>query len=178
MARAKGAYLYDIDGHQYIDYIGSWGPMIAGHANPDVRIAGIISPSAIATPAKGGITLNGKWSFNTGSQQSTWNTNAAVRPTDQIDAGVDGRLPTLANCSEGTEVIRLEPSIVAAAPRVETIECVEADPIPKLVGMVNQLMQACVVLLRPFARLLLPALFHLVPGIVPPAAVICWSFCQ
>ena len=34
MARAEGAYLYDIDGHQYIDYIGSWGPMILGHAHP------------------------------------------------------------------------------------------------------------------------------------------------
>src|SRR5271170_7317956 len=35
--RGKGAYLYDIDGHQYIDYIGSWGPMIVGHAHPKVN---------------------------------------------------------------------------------------------------------------------------------------------
>lgn len=33
---AKGAYLYDIDGNQYLDYIGSWGPMIFGHAFPPV----------------------------------------------------------------------------------------------------------------------------------------------
>jgi glutamate-1-semialdehyde 2,1-aminomutase len=39
MARAEGAYLFDIDGHQYIDYIGSWGPMIVGHAHPRVRAA-------------------------------------------------------------------------------------------------------------------------------------------
>ncbi|MGZ3489278.1 MAG: glutamate-1-semialdehyde 2,1-aminomutase [Isosphaeraceae bacterium] len=39
MARAEGAFLYDIDGHQYIDYIGSWGPMILGHAHPRVRAA-------------------------------------------------------------------------------------------------------------------------------------------
>ncbi len=32
MQRAKGAYLYDADGNQYIDYINSWGPMILGHA--------------------------------------------------------------------------------------------------------------------------------------------------
>ena len=32
MKRAKGAYLYDADGNQYIDYIASWGPMILGHA--------------------------------------------------------------------------------------------------------------------------------------------------
>ncbi len=30
--RAKGAYLYDVDGNKYIDYINSWGPMILGHA--------------------------------------------------------------------------------------------------------------------------------------------------
>ena len=32
MQRAKGAYMYDADGNQYIDYIASWGPMILGHA--------------------------------------------------------------------------------------------------------------------------------------------------
>ena len=32
LQRAKGAYLYDVDGNQYIDYINSWGPMILGHA--------------------------------------------------------------------------------------------------------------------------------------------------
>ncbi|HTI11315.1 MAG TPA: glutamate-1-semialdehyde 2,1-aminomutase [Puia sp.] len=32
MQKAKGAYLYDVDGHRYIDYIASWGPMILGHA--------------------------------------------------------------------------------------------------------------------------------------------------
>jgi glutamate-1-semialdehyde 2,1-aminomutase len=39
MERAEGAYLYDIDGHQYIDYIGSWGPMILGHGHPRVKQA-------------------------------------------------------------------------------------------------------------------------------------------
>lgn len=33
---AKGAYLYDEDGNRYIDYIGSWGPMILGHGQPEV----------------------------------------------------------------------------------------------------------------------------------------------
>lgn len=39
MERAQGAYLYDIDGNQYIDYIGSWGPMIFGHAHPAIGSA-------------------------------------------------------------------------------------------------------------------------------------------
>ena len=34
--RAKGAYLYDVAGKEYIDYVLSWGPMILGHAHPEV----------------------------------------------------------------------------------------------------------------------------------------------
>lgn len=34
--RAQGSLLYDADGNEYIDYIGSWGPMILGHRHPDV----------------------------------------------------------------------------------------------------------------------------------------------
>jgi glutamate-1-semialdehyde 2,1-aminomutase len=34
--RAKGCFLWDVDGKQYIDYVCSWGPMILGHAHPEV----------------------------------------------------------------------------------------------------------------------------------------------
>lgn len=34
--RVQGAYVWDVDGNQYIDYVGSWGPAICGHAHPDV----------------------------------------------------------------------------------------------------------------------------------------------
>jgi glutamate-1-semialdehyde 2,1-aminomutase len=36
IADAKGSKIYDIDGNEYIDYVGSWGPMILGHAHPKV----------------------------------------------------------------------------------------------------------------------------------------------
>ena len=36
ISKAKGAYLYDVDGNQYIDYIASWGPMLLGHAYDEV----------------------------------------------------------------------------------------------------------------------------------------------
>ena len=39
IARAQGQYLYDIDGNQLLDYIGSWGPHILGHRHPDVVAA-------------------------------------------------------------------------------------------------------------------------------------------
>ncbi|KJK58363.1 acyl-CoA dehydrogenase family protein [Saccharothrix sp. ST-888] len=50
-------------------------------ATPDVRVSGILSPTAVAVPAEGGVLLNGKWSFNSGALQSSWNTNAAVLMT-------------------------------------------------------------------------------------------------
>ncbi len=37
--RADGAYLYDADGKAYIDYVGSWGPMVLGHNHPAIRSA-------------------------------------------------------------------------------------------------------------------------------------------
>lgn len=39
MERARGAYLYDVDGNAYIDYVNSWGPMILGHGHPEVLAA-------------------------------------------------------------------------------------------------------------------------------------------
>ncbi len=36
ITRADGPYLYDADGREYVDLVGSWGPMILGHAHPDV----------------------------------------------------------------------------------------------------------------------------------------------
>ena len=43
--RADGAYLYDADGKAYIDYVGSWGPMVLGHNNATIRNAVIEAAS-------------------------------------------------------------------------------------------------------------------------------------
>ena len=37
--RAKGSKIFDVDGNEYIDYVGSWGPMILGHAHPKIVTA-------------------------------------------------------------------------------------------------------------------------------------------
>lgn len=46
--RAKGAYLYDVDGNRLIDYINSWGPMILGHAYEPV-VDAVISKAKLGT---------------------------------------------------------------------------------------------------------------------------------
>ncbi|MFM7931651.1 MAG: aminotransferase class III-fold pyridoxal phosphate-dependent enzyme, partial [Pirellula sp.] len=45
---AKGAYLFDLDGNRFIDYIGSWGPMILGHAHEQV-IESIVRAAQLGT---------------------------------------------------------------------------------------------------------------------------------
>ncbi|WP_196138611.1 glutamate-1-semialdehyde 2,1-aminomutase [Aliikangiella sp. G2MR2-5] len=45
IAKADGAYFTDVDGNEYVDYVGSWGPMVHGHNNPQIRQA-VIEASA------------------------------------------------------------------------------------------------------------------------------------
>lgn len=54
-------------------------------SEPDVRVCGILSPTATAVPVKGGIVVNGRWAFNSGARQSEWNTNAVIvmRPASE-----------------------------------------------------------------------------------------------
>ncbi|MBC8032657.1 MAG: glutamate-1-semialdehyde 2,1-aminomutase [Chitinophagaceae bacterium] len=54
ISRAKGAYLYDVDGNKYIDYIASWGPMILGHAYEPV--VGAIQAQAVYSTSYGAPT--------------------------------------------------------------------------------------------------------------------------
>ena len=58
--RAKGSHIYDVDGHDYIDYIGSWGPMILGHAHPEVAEAvcrAVYRGTSYGAPTEGEVTL-------------------------------------------------------------------------------------------------------------------------
>src|SRR5437667_8378029 len=36
IARGEGSRLFDVDGNQYIDYVGSWGPLLLGHRHPEI----------------------------------------------------------------------------------------------------------------------------------------------
>jgi len=54
IVRAEGAFLIDADGNRYIDYVGSWGPMILGHAEPSVVAA--IQKAAADSPSFGAST--------------------------------------------------------------------------------------------------------------------------
>jgi glutamate-1-semialdehyde 2,1-aminomutase len=58
--RAQGAYLTDADGRSYVDYVGSWGPMIVGHAHPAVVKAvqdAMLRGSSYGAPTAGEVDL-------------------------------------------------------------------------------------------------------------------------
>jgi glutamate-1-semialdehyde 2,1-aminomutase len=59
-ARADGAYLWDVEGTRYIDYVGSWGPMVVGHNHPHVRAAverAIQDGLSFGTPCEAEVTM-------------------------------------------------------------------------------------------------------------------------
>src|SRR6202789_3894420 len=63
--RAEGAYLFDADGNRYIDYFGSWGPMILGHAFPPAveaiqRAARDSASFGASTAAEGDLAERGR----------------------------------------------------------------------------------------------------------------------
>ena len=58
--RADGPYLFDVDGNRYIDYVGSWGPMVVGHNHPHVRDAvarAIQDGLSFGTPCPAEVTM-------------------------------------------------------------------------------------------------------------------------
>jgi len=60
IASAKGALIWDADGNEYIDYVASWGPMILGHAHPEVLEAVIKSAergTSYGAPTEGEVTM-------------------------------------------------------------------------------------------------------------------------
>jgi glutamate-1-semialdehyde 2,1-aminomutase len=53
--RGEGPYLYDVDGKRYIDYVGSWGPLIFGHADPELceaLTAAVLRGSSYGCPSE------------------------------------------------------------------------------------------------------------------------------
>jgi len=55
ISRGEGAYLFDIDGNRYLDFIGSWGPLILGHSHPAVveaAIAALRNGSSFGAPTE------------------------------------------------------------------------------------------------------------------------------
>src|ERR1700693_106253 len=90
--------------------------------------------------------------------------------SDKIDAGFERGLPSSGYCFARAKVVSCAPALVLGGR--ETVQRVKANPITHAVGMVHQGPQAFRRRRSPHSSLGLPAFFHLLPGVVPPAAVV------
>ena len=81
IARAAGSKVFDADGNDYIDYVGSWGPMILGHCHPQV-VAAIQQTALPLVRQRPGKPSLPKWSakLTPTSKKFAWSPPAPKRP--------------------------------------------------------------------------------------------------
>ena len=137
-ARGEGAWLTDVDGNKYVDYVGSWGPLILGHAHPatvDAVVEAARGGTSFGAPVAAEVTLaelitQAKPSIekvrlvNSGTEA----TSAAVR----LARGYTGRdlIVKLEGCYHGAA----DPFLVKAGSGVETLGLPDSPGVPAAVA--------------------------------------------
>jgi glutamate-1-semialdehyde 2,1-aminomutase len=83
IASAKGAYLTDVDGFEYVDLVCSWGPMLLGHAHPYVEaavVAAVARGTSYGTPTEPEVLLAEEIVRRTPVDKVRWSPRAPRRP--------------------------------------------------------------------------------------------------
>ena len=88
MQRAKGAYLWDADDNQYIDYVGSWGPMILGHAQADVV-------KAVQEAAENGLSFGAPTEIETQLAKKICDLIPSVDKVRMVNSGTEATMSAL-----------------------------------------------------------------------------------
>ena len=86
--RAKGPYLWDVDDKQYIDYVGSWGPMILGHAHPDVV-------QAVQQAAENGLSFGAPTEIETSLAKKICELIPSVDKVRMVSSGTEATMSAL-----------------------------------------------------------------------------------
>jgi glutamate-1-semialdehyde 2,1-aminomutase len=86
--RGQGSRLYDVDGNTYIDYIGSWGPLILGHAHPEVV-------QAIAATAANGTSFGLLTELETNMAKLVTERMPAVEMVRMVNSGTEATMSAL-----------------------------------------------------------------------------------
>lgn len=86
--RAKGSYLWDADGKQYIDYVGSWGPMIVGHAHADVI-------DAVKATAENGLSFGAPTELETELAQKIVDLIPSIDKVRMVSSGTEATMSAL-----------------------------------------------------------------------------------
>ena len=88
MQRAKGAYLWDADDNQYIDYVGSWGPMILGHAQADVV-------KAVQQAAENGLSFGAPTEIETQLAKKICDLIPSIDKVRMVNSGTEATMSAL-----------------------------------------------------------------------------------
>ena len=86
--RAKGPHLVDEDGKEYIDYVGSWGPMILGHAHPDVI-------SAIKQTAENGLSFGAPTAIETELARKVCSLIPSIEMIRMVNSGTEATMSAI-----------------------------------------------------------------------------------
>lgn len=86
--RAEGAYLYDTDGKRYIDYVLSWGPMILGHADPDVL-------NAVINKARLGLSFGAPTAIETQLAREIVNLIPSIEKIRFVSSGTEATMSAI-----------------------------------------------------------------------------------
>ena len=85
---AKGAYLFDSDGKKYIDYVASWGPMILGHAHPDVV-------DAVQKSAERGLSFGAPTTIETEMAEKICTLVPSIEKVRMVNSGTEATMSAI-----------------------------------------------------------------------------------
>ena len=86
--KASGAYLYDSEGKKYIDYVGSWGPMILGHAHPKII-------KAISETAKCGLSFGAPTEIETKMANKICDLMPSIKKIRMVNSGTEAAMSAI-----------------------------------------------------------------------------------
>jgi len=86
--RAAGSRLYDVDGKDYIDYVGSWGPMVAGHAHPEVI-------SAVQAMAEQGLSFGAPTPLETEVARKVCELVPSIEMVRMVNSGTEATMSAI-----------------------------------------------------------------------------------
>ncbi|MBI3194741.1 MAG: glutamate-1-semialdehyde 2,1-aminomutase [Ignavibacteriae bacterium] len=136
--KAKGAYLWDVDGNKYIDYIGSWGPMILGHAQPDIL-------HAITETAKSGTSFGAPTELEVKMAELVCKLVPSIEMVRMVNSGTEATMSAirLARAYTGRDVIikfdgcyhgHGDSFLIKAGSGAETLGIPDSPGVPKTLG--------------------------------------------
>ncbi len=102
--RGEGAYVWDADGNRYIDYVGSWGPMILGHAHPVVI-------DAVKAAAERGLSFGAPTALETEMAERVCQLVPSIQKVRMVSSGTEATMSAIRlarGCTGRDKIIKFE----------------------------------------------------------------------